>query len=63
MSATHNSGPVATSTGNSAASGGNNGSKDNGGGGSRPGTPCSTASGETNNNLKASFHEVAQFLH
>ena len=58
MSVTHSSGPVATSTVNSGPSASSNGSKDNGGGGSRPGTPCSTASGETNNSLKASFYEV-----
>jgi len=54
MSVTHDSGSVSAGTerSSSSASGATNGTNNNGGN-SRPGTPCSTASGETNSNLKA----------
>ena len=54
MSVTHNSVSVANNTERNAggASGSTNGTSNSGGSGSRPGTPCSTASGETNNNIK-----------
>ena len=54
MSVTHDSGSVGAGSerGASSASGGANGTNNNSGGSSRPGTPCSTASGETNSNLK-----------
>ena len=55
MSVTHDSGSVSAGTerSSSSASGATNGTNNNGGN-SRPGTPCSTASGETNSNLKVS---------
>ena len=54
MSVTHDTGSVGTGTerSSSSASGGTNGANGNNGNSSRPGTPCSTASGETNSNLK-----------
>eukprot|EP00794_Sanderia_malayensis_P003415 gene3415-3906_t len=58
MSATHNHGTVSSSAGNNSSASlasiaGNGASTSSGGNGSRPGTPCSTASGETANNVKA----------
>ncbi len=55
MSATHNSGTVSSAAGNNSSSSlasAANGNTNNGGSGSRPGTPCSTASGEAGNNVK-----------
>ena len=56
MSVTHDSGSVSAGAerSSSSASGGTNSTNNNNGGNSRPGTPCSTASGETNSNLKVS---------
>lgn len=51
MSATHNSSTVSSVAANASSSSPGNGN--NNGGGSRPGTPCSNASGETSNNSKA----------